>query len=49
MTAGSGIMHSEYNHSKTDSLRLLQIWIFPNKKNFASRQAKQAVACGCSR
>ncbi len=33
MTAGSGIMHSEYNHSKSDSLRLLQIWIFANKKN----------------
>jgi redox-sensitive bicupin YhaK (pirin superfamily) len=33
MSAGSGIMHSEYNHSKTDSLRLLQVWIFANKKN----------------
>jgi quercetin 2,3-dioxygenase len=33
MTAGSGIMHSEYNHSKTDPLRLLQIWIIPSKKN----------------
>ena len=33
MTAGSGIMHSEYNHSKTDPLRLLQVWIFANKKN----------------
>ena len=33
MTAGSGIMHSEYNHSKSDPLRLLQIWVFANKKN----------------
>lgn len=33
MTAGSGIMHSEYNHSKQKPLRLLQMWIFPNKKN----------------
>ncbi len=33
MTAGSGIIHSEYNSSKTDSLRLLQVWIFANKKN----------------
>ena len=33
MTAGSGIMHSEYNHSTTKPLRLLQMWVFPNKKN----------------
>ena len=33
MTAGSGIMHSEYNHSTQKPLRLLQMWIFPNKKN----------------
>ena len=33
MTAGSGIMHSEHNHSATNPLRLLQMWIFPNKKN----------------
>ena len=33
MTAGSGIMHSEYNHSTQKPLRLLQIWVFPNKKN----------------
>ena len=33
MSAGTGIMHSEYNHSKTDFLRLLQVWVFPAKKN----------------
>ena len=32
MTAGSGIMHSEYNPSQTEPLRLLQIWIFADKK-----------------
>lgn len=32
MTAGSGITHSEYNHSTKNPLRLLQMWIFPNKK-----------------
>jgi redox-sensitive bicupin YhaK (pirin superfamily) len=35
MSAGTGIMHSEYNHSKTDFLRLLQVWVFPEKKNLA--------------
>lgn len=33
MTAGSGITHSEYNHSDEKQLRLLQMWIFANKKN----------------
>lgn len=33
MTAGAGIAHSEYNASATDSVRFLQIWISPNKRN----------------
>ncbi|WP_105102696.1 pirin family protein [Microbulbifer pacificus] len=33
MTAGTGITHSEYNHSKTDPLKFLQIWIVPNQRN----------------
>jgi redox-sensitive bicupin YhaK (pirin superfamily) len=32
MTAGRGVIHSEANHSATDPLRLLQIWIFPQKR-----------------
>ena len=32
MTAGSGILHSEFNHSKEKPLRLLQMWVFANKK-----------------
>jgi len=32
MTAGSGIMHAESNHSKEKPLRLLQMWVFANKK-----------------
>jgi len=29
MSAGTGIRHSEYNHSETDPVRLLQLWIVP--------------------
>ena len=35
MTAGSGILHSEYNHSKEKSLKLLQMWILPDSKGLA--------------
>ncbi len=32
MTAGRGIFHSEFNHSKSEPVRLLQIWIHPERK-----------------
>jgi len=36
MSAGTGVVHSEYNNTKSD-LKLLQIWLFPNKQNVTPR------------
>jgi len=33
MSAGTGILHSEYNESSEDPLEFLQIWVFPREEN----------------
>lgn len=37
MSAGTGVMHSEYNNSPEHPVKFLQIWVMPNKQNVAPR------------
>jgi quercetin 2,3-dioxygenase len=37
LSAGTGITHSEYNKSKTEPVKFLQIWVFPNQKDVSPR------------
>ncbi len=37
MSAGTGIEHSEYNASASDSVHLLQIWMLPDRSNITPR------------
>ncbi|MET4137708.1 pirin family protein [Pedobacter sp. UYP1] len=37
MSAGTGIYHTEYNKNKDQTVKFLQIWVFPNKRNVEPR------------
>ncbi len=37
MSAGTGIRHSEFNKNADKTVKFLQIWMFPNKKNVTPR------------
>jgi redox-sensitive bicupin YhaK (pirin superfamily) len=43
MSAGTGITHSEFNASQEFDVKVLQIWLFPNKKNVIPRYDQQAI------
>ena len=44
MSAGRGIMHSEYNKNSDRNAEFLQIWVFPYRQNVAPRYENAAIA-----
>jgi Pirin-related protein len=37
MSAGTGIIHSEYNQNTDQTVKFLQIWVYPNQRNVSPR------------
>ena len=46
MSAGTGIRHSEFNHSTAEPVHFLQIWLLPEAKDLAPRYGQVNYAPG---
>ena len=44
MSAGEGILHSEFNASKTEPLRFLQVWIIPEVRGIPPAYEQRAFS-----
>nr|WP_198655670.1 pirin family protein [Salinicola sp. CR57] len=41
MTTGSGVEHSEFNHSTSEPVHFLQIWLFPRERGLTPHYAEK--------
>jgi redox-sensitive bicupin YhaK (pirin superfamily) len=44
MSAGSGVTHSEFNHSNNEPVHFMQIWLIPAEQNAAPRYQQEHYA-----
>ncbi len=44
MSAGTGVRHSEFNYSPIEPVKLLQIWIMPERKGVKPSYAEKSLA-----
>ncbi|KAA0130642.1 pirin family protein [Chryseobacterium sp. SN22] len=46
MSAGTGVMHSEYNKNKNQAVKFLQIWVFPREVGVEPRYDQKSIKEG---